>query len=310
ERYDAGLAALKKAKAGDREEAKIAYDHLARANDWVSNYKEVAERLKDAEYYATIRVVVEPIPMHSQALKISNEFFDNKINEYLLKAPVNRFVKFYTAKEAKRLGIGKPDQIIQLNFDDFVVGQTYLHEKESDLIRDSIVLATYEVEVPASGATSNEKVTICHKTATGTQTITVSESTLKAHLDHGDKVGSCDGTSRPSAGRKETRRVYGKAKATMHTFTKTLESKGLLDFRILDGHTRRVLSQEKLPGVFLWQSQWGYFNGDERALEKEHFRIIKNKEVPPPAPQDLFIAFTQPIYDQLTFRIRQFYKNY
>lgn len=309
DRYDAGLAALEKAKAGDRAQAKMAFDHFFRANEWAGNYKEVTEKLKEAEYYATISVVVEPIPMHSQALKISNEFFDNKINEFLLNAPINRFVRFYTVKEAKRLGINKPDQIIQLNFDDFVVGQTYLHEKEAALIRDSIVLATYDVALPATG--SEGTVTICHKTATGTQTMSVSENSLKAHLDHGDKIGSCEtGTSRPSTGRKETRKVYGQAKATMHTFTKTLESKGLLDLRILDGHTRRVLSQEKLPGVFVWQSQWGYYNGDERALEKDHLRIIKNKEVPPPAPQDLFIAFTQPIYDQLTAKIRQFYQNY
>lgn len=335
ERFDAGLTALEKGKNGDRNQARDAFIHFTEANNWVRNYKDAEQKIKDAEHYATIRVVVEPIPMHSQALKISNEFFDNKINEFLLQAPVNRFVKFYTTTEARRLGINKPDQIIQLVFDDFVVGQTYMHEKETQLIKDSIVLATYEVDLPISnspasgqpsnnnsaGGGSNEaKITICH-TAPGSgksQTITVAESALKAHLDHGDKIGSCEPAADKSpssqntvgGSKKEVRKVYGQAKATMHIFTRTVESKGLLDLRIIDGLTRRVISQEKLPGAFVWQSQWGYYNGDQRALENRHHQIIKNKDIPPPPPQDLFIQFTQPIYQQLTAKISQFYRNY
>lgn len=327
ERYDVGLASLEKGKLGDRHEAKIAYTHFTEAYNWVRDYKDVTEKLKDAEFYSTITVVVEPIPMHSQALKLSNEFFDNKINEFLLQAPVNRFVKFYTAKEAKRLGINKPHHVIQLIFDDFVVGQTYMHEKEMSLIKDSILLASYEVELPATSGTapkegdsgaSEGKVTICH-TAPGSgksQTISVAESALKTHLEHGDKVGSCNAESRKTApsqtsSNKEVRKIYGQAKATMHIFTKTVESKGLLDFKILDGYTQRVISQEKLPGAFVWQSQWGYYNGDQRALEKQHLQIVKNtKDVPSPAPQDLFMQFTQPIYQQITAKIRHFYKDY
>jgi len=313
DRYEAGLIALEKAKKGSREEGKQAFHHFSIANNWVKAYKDSEEKLMDAEYYSTLHVVVEPIPMHSRALKLTNEFFDNKINEFLLNAPVNRFVKFYTVKEAKRLGIQSPDQIIQLAFDDFVVGQTYLHEKESDLIRDSIVLGSYEVDVPVPGSSAPDgTITICHKIpgTARTETLQVSESAIKGHLEHGDKIGSCSGTSQTTPTRKETRKVYGNAKATMHVFTKSLESKGLLDLRILDGQTRRVLTQEKLPGVFVWETQWGYFNGDERALDKQQLQIIKNKEVPPPAPQELFLAFTQPIYQQVTAKIRQFYKNY
>lgn len=323
DRYEAGLLALDKGKSGDRNEAKISFNHFMEANNWLRAYKDVTEKLKEAEYYASINVIVEPIPMHSQALKLSNEFFDNKINEFLLQAPVNRFVKFYTVKEAKRLGITKPHHVIQLAFDDFVVGQTYMHEKEMALIKDSILLATYEVEVPqtstqnaASTSSKESKVTICH-TVPGSdkaQTLEIAESALKAHLEHGDKMGSCNSSSpQPGSGggtKKDVRKVYGQAKATMHVFTRTVESKGLLDFRILDGFTKRVISQEKLPGAFVWQSQWGYYNGDQRALEKQHHQIIKNKEVPPPAPQDLFMEFTQPIYQQLTAKIRQFYTNY
>ena len=107
-----------------------------------------------------------------------------------------------------------------------------------------------------------------------------------------------------------TTKVYGTVKATMHVFNKTLTSRGLMDFKIIDAHTKRVLSQEKMPGEFVWYTEWGYFNGDERALDDYFIEITKYKEAAPPAPQDLFIAFTQPIYGQITHKIRNFYRNY
>jgi hypothetical protein len=320
-RYDVGLAALARARNGNRQEAKTAYAHFFEANKWIPNFKDVLQKMEEAEQYAVLRVIVEPIPMHSRALQLSNEFFDNKINEFLLQAPVNKFVRFYTAQEARNLGITQPDHIIQLVFDDFVVGQLYMHEKETQLLKDSIVLATYQVDAPAAqggtGGSTEGNVVICHVTpgSPRTQTLTVAESALRAHLEHGDRIGACaGGILQPRAGNsdtpKVTKTVYGNARANLHVFTKTVESKGLLDFRIIDAYTNRVISQEKMPGIFLWQSQWGFFNGDERALDKQHLDIVKQRELAPPPPQDLFMLFTQPIYNQLTHKIQSFYKNY
>ena len=67
-------------------------------------------------------------------------FFQNKIHQYLHEMPVNEFVRFYSSKEAKNLQLNQPDQIISLKFDDFVVGQTYLKEKEIQVSRDSVVM--------------------------------------------------------------------------------------------------------------------------------------------------------------------------
>lgn len=52
------------------------------------------------------------------------------------------------------------------------------------------------------------------------------------------------------------------------------------------------------------------FNGDERELSPEQMRLTKLKEQVPPPPQDLFIEFTKPIYNQITTKIRDFYKAY
>ena len=96
----------------------------------------------------------------------------------------------------------------------------------------------------------------------------------------------------------------------MHTSKKTVISTGLLDFKIIDPNTDVVLTQEKFPGTYNWFCEWGYFNGDERALSKEQKKILGLKQLNPPLPQDLFIEFTKPIYDQLAGKIRAFYANY
>jgi hypothetical protein len=91
---------------------------------------------------------------------------------------------------------------------------------------------------------------------------------------------------------------------------KTLVSNGVMDLRIVDAWTGRVITQEKIPSEFVWVSEWASFNGDERALNANQRRLAGLREAPPPPPQDLFIAFTGPIYDQVTDRLRRFYAGY
>lgn len=104
--------------------------------------------------------------------------------------------------------------------------------------------------------------------------------------------------------------VYGSVKAEVHIFQKILTSQGLLDVQILDPVRRSVISQRKFPGTHEWGEQWGYFNGDERALTKEDRVAVKSRrEVMPPAPQQLFIEFTKPIYNQVTGFLRNYYNR-
>ncbi|MDB4286350.1 hypothetical protein N9933_03525 [bacterium] len=84
-----------------------------------------------------------------------------------------------------------------------------------------------------------------------------------------------------------------------------------MDFRILDPQSRSVISQKKFPGTFIWSDRWGYFNGDERALtQQDRDCLRKDREVPSPSPQILFREFTQPIYNQVTGFVGNFYQRY
>ncbi len=128
--------------------------------------------------------------------------------------------------------------------------------------------------------------------ATHTETFTSKDSV---------KVGE---TKLPSG---ETIDVFNTVQARFTRHTKTVISGGLLDMQIIDSRTERVILQEKIPGEFIWINEWATFNGDERALTTRQRDLTRLKEEPVPPPQDLFIAFTGPIYEQVTNRLRRFY---
>jgi hypothetical protein len=253
DRYQAGVQVY--ARDNSRQSAKEAYLHFRQVLEFVSDYKDVRAKMNEAYHYATLKVVLEQIPLHSRSLGLSNEFFQNKINEFVSSAQMNDFVKFYTPQEAKTIKMEKPDHVVRLQFDDFVVGQVYLKESSERISRDSVIVGQVEVE----GVKKN---------------------------------------------------VYGTVKAELTSFRKTISSNGLMDLQIYDPIACRVVNQQKMPGEFVWVSEWATFKGDERALTKDQLKRCKLREVPPPPPQDLFIEFCKPIYGQITSHLERYYRNY
>ncbi len=104
--------------------------------------------------------------------------------------------------------------------------------------------------------------------------------------------------------------VYDKVKATYFDNRKVVNSKGLLSMVIVDFQSGKLLKSKEFPGEFTWVNEWASFNGDERALTLEQIDLTKKREEVPPAPQQLFIEFSKPIYDQFTRSIKRFYDDY
>ena len=137
-RYARGLKLLEEK---NRQSAKQAYFDFEKADQLVPDFKDVIQKLDEAYWAAVIKVVVEPVRLNHGVYKLSNEYFQNKIYEYLDSYEHRSFIKFYTPKEARKLDL-VPDQVLSLNFDDFVVGQTYLKEKVEEVKRDSVKVGT------------------------------------------------------------------------------------------------------------------------------------------------------------------------
>lgn len=104
--------------------------------------------------------------------------------------------------------------------------------------------------------------------------------------------------------------VYGLVNATVTRFHKSVRSRGLLSMEIYDYKSKKVLLRDELPGEFIWDNKWASYNGDERALSKLDLEAVKFKEQMPPPPQQMFIEFCKPIYDQFSSRIKRFYDKY
>jgi hypothetical protein len=109
-----------------------------------------------------------------------------------------------------------------------------------------------------------------------------------------------DSTKRP---------VYTTATGKLTTFEKTIISSGILDFQIREMNGK-IITHEKMPGTFVWTDIWGSYRGDERALTDNDKILLNRRETYPPAPQDLFLEFTKPIFDQVTYKVRNFYSRY
>lgn len=241
---------------GTRPNARIAYEHFEKANELLPGYKDIQMKLDDSFDIATFKVVVEQVLVTSRAYQLSNAYFQDRINEFLqTNRRMNKFVRFYTPGEATETKV-KPDHVITLQFDDFVVGQTLI-EKNTETV------------------TSKDSVKVSEKT-----------------------VG------------KVKVPIYGKVTAKLTKNRKTVHSSGLLDMRIEDFQAKRIVNQEKFTGEYNWMCEWANYNGDERALTPAEIRMCKSQELLPPAPQDLFVEFSKPIYDRVTNRLRTYYAKY
>jgi hypothetical protein len=253
ERYDAGDASMAR---NTRRDAKDAYYYYQEANDYVPGFKDVNNKIDESLFMATLKVVVEQIPVPA-SYTLSSNFFQDQVESYLHdRYNTNKFVRFYSQEEADSEDLNIVDEYMKVAFDDFVVGQTFVNQKTETFTKDSVVVGQVTLE---------------------------------------------DGTSIDA---------YNTVSATLSTWHKETVSQGLLSMRIYDAQTNAMIRHEKFDGKFIWISDWGNFNGDERALSQEQINVCNSTEALPPPPQTLFVEFTRPIYDQLTRAISRYYNKF
>lgn len=143
-RYTMGVEALRYGR--NREKAIEAHQHFAVAQSYVPRYRDVEEKMQEALYNATLKVVVEPIPSPSRNLNIRHEFFVNKINEYLHNTRISEYVRFYTPTEAEAQKLEYVDHVIRMEFDQFSLGNVYSRTTEREVSRDSVEIGKKDGE--------------------------------------------------------------------------------------------------------------------------------------------------------------------
>jgi len=161
--FNAGLRELGK---NNKAAGRAAYRHFLDAKNYTPQYNKIEAYLDSALDMGTVKVLLEDIPVHSRTLALTNEFFQNQILQYV-RGLNYTFVDFFRVGELETFNL-EPDEIIVMQFDDFVVGQNYLKERVENLERDSVkigVIDTDDGETPIYG-TAKAKLTIFEKTLT------------------------------------------------------------------------------------------------------------------------------------------------
>lgn len=142
ESYTAGINALMK---GNRNDAKRAYFNFVDVQNFVPNFKDVVEYLAKAKDEATLKVVIEQIPVPNR-YSLSGGFFQDKIEEFVHQNYTEQtFIRFFTPQELQSYNVRTPDQIMRIQFDDFNVGNTLLKEKEETVTKDSVKVGEAKV---------------------------------------------------------------------------------------------------------------------------------------------------------------------
>jgi hypothetical protein len=129
-------------RQGTRHAAKEAYLQYQEVNRIIPGYKDVAEKLQEAKWQATLKVVLEQVPVEGQ-YKISADFFQTNVFEYFSNNIRNEFIRVFSPAEAEKDQL-QPDQLIRLRFLDFTVGQLRESKHTREVSRDSVPTGTYK----------------------------------------------------------------------------------------------------------------------------------------------------------------------
>ncbi|HJV78310.1 MAG TPA: hypothetical protein VJ602_08010 [Paludibacter sp.] len=140
--YDLGIKAL---NAGTLDQARVAYQYFQNANRYVPGYKDALNKMSDARYYATLRVIVQK-PYTNASFQYSADFFYNNLLAEIRQNAQNRFVRYYTPEEARKENMRNPHEYIVLNFEDFSIGNVRESTNTTDQKRDSVIVGTVKID--------------------------------------------------------------------------------------------------------------------------------------------------------------------
>ena len=139
--YNLGIEAL---NYGTIEQARLAYAYFVKANDYVYEYKDVLNKIEQALYEGTLRILVNR-PITSSKYQLSADFFSDNLIAEMSKQNQQKFIRFYTYEEANSLKMKNPHQYLVLNFADYTIGNVRETRNTEELKRDSVVVGTVAV---------------------------------------------------------------------------------------------------------------------------------------------------------------------
>jgi hypothetical protein len=253
--YDAGIDALSRKT---RETAKQAYFYFQNADGLVRGFKDTQQKMLLSKDLATLKVVVEQIPVNGKFEYSAQFFYDNVFQMLNQNFQEKDFVHFFSPDEAERTKLKYPDMVLQMGFYDFFIDRPQHFEEEKTLARE--IEEKYQVKISK-------------------------DSTV-------------------------TRIRMVQKKGKIKILTDQVGSGGLLELKAVEFQSQKIVFTDKIPGQYTWKNQYGIFVGDNEVLDKELNQILNNKMIMPPPAQDMFVLFTKPIFNQLTGKLTNYFRQY
>ncbi len=136
--YNEGMAALDRRNI---EDARYALDRFTAANHYVPGYKDVLDKIEEARYESTLRVIVMN-PQLPNRYQLNADFFYTRLMQDVARNTYRHLVRFYTPAEAASLQMNDPHQLLVLNFEDFTVGNTDKSSNTVELKREDVLVGT------------------------------------------------------------------------------------------------------------------------------------------------------------------------
>jgi hypothetical protein len=128
--YDAGMDALSRKT---RETAKQAYFHFLNADALVRGFKDTQQKMRLTKDLATVKVVVEQIPVNGKFEYSAQFFYDNVFQMLNERFQEKDFVHFFSPEQAEQAKLKFPDMVLQMGFYDFFIDRPQHSEEQQEL---------------------------------------------------------------------------------------------------------------------------------------------------------------------------------
>ena len=120
----------------EKEGGRLAYRHFAQAKAYQNDYGNIDLMLNEARIQGTEIIGISRIPVSSKVLELNTAFFLQQLTQAL--NDLNYFFAVFAPVEQLVAQNQQADQVVDLSFDDYYIGQTYIKEVRESLVRDSV----------------------------------------------------------------------------------------------------------------------------------------------------------------------------
>ncbi|MBB5636521.1 hypothetical protein HDE68_002422 [Pedobacter cryoconitis] len=110
--------------------------------------------------------------------------------------------------------------------------------------------------------------------------------------------------SNKMAGSESTKTIT----ATVYVTRRIINSRAVLDYRITDAVSQKIIASNRIPAQYTWESLTGRYTGDPAALSGRDLAIINGTAGNKPGYDELYRELTRQIMTQFNFAMRDIYR--